>query len=274
VCTVCDDNLLHRTRIDRGIELDQIAARTCLNPGVVQAIDCGRFDMLPAGIYARAYVRAFATAVGLEAEQTVRQLEPLLPRIDDPLPVLREIARGAAPDWPDRMAEWQGKLNARLGGIVTRIRERTRAMRPDRGGLLQALVPDRVALRALVPPGWRRFAGRRGTRDRARVHTWWASSHGRAARCAAACVDAIVLLLLLGAIVQLTAWTSGADGREVLTVAGEQLAAVWGVLVLVYFVILGGAGGGTLGAVVCRLRPAVRHEPLRLRSILERAMLH
>lgn len=272
---MCDDNLLHRARVDRGIELADIAARTSLNPITVQAIDSGRFGDLPAGIYARSYVRAFASAVGLQPEQVLRELEPSLPRVDDPLPVLRDIARGAAPDWPERMSGWGRDAAAKLRSAAARTAERLSLADVDLRSRAASLLPDVAALRAVLAPVSAPWHGRSRTWPGTDLLRWWRpGAHVRAARCAAACFDAAVLLLLLAAIVQLTAWTSGARVQEMLAVAGEQIAAVWGVLVLLYFVILGGVGGRTPGAVACGLRSSATDEPLRLRTILERAMLH
>ena len=238
-----DTLLLHRTRVERGIDLADVAARTALNPAIVQSIDAGRFDALPAGLYARSYVRAFAAAVGLQPEQVVRQLEPSLPRADDPLPVLREIARGASPEWPERLAQSGHDIADTLTALAGRA---LASLSPAHGEIVSS----------------------------AKRREWRALPGPTAVRCAAACLDAAVLLLLLTAVVLLTAWASSAATDEVLAVAGEQIAALWGVLVLVYFVILGGVGGRTPGAMVCGLRPTESHEPLRLRAILERAILH
>jgi cytoskeletal protein RodZ len=71
---------LHRARLARGLDLDDVAAATRLSPAVVRKIDEGRFHELPSGLYARAYVRAFAAAVDLPPEETLRGLQPLLPR--------------------------------------------------------------------------------------------------------------------------------------------------------------------------------------------------
>ena len=57
------DNPLHDARVQRGITLTAIASATRLSPWIVKALDSGRFDAIPAGLYARSYVRAFAGAV-------------------------------------------------------------------------------------------------------------------------------------------------------------------------------------------------------------------
>lgn len=81
---------LHRARVERGINLSDLAARTRLSPRVVQRIDEGRFAELPAGVYARSYVRAFASEVGLDPDGVVQDLLPELPTVDDPLDGLRD----------------------------------------------------------------------------------------------------------------------------------------------------------------------------------------
>ena len=73
-------NPLHGARVQRRISLDEIASATRLSPRIVSALDRGCFEALPAGIYARAYVRTFATAVGLDGDATLESLGERLPR--------------------------------------------------------------------------------------------------------------------------------------------------------------------------------------------------
>jgi hypothetical protein len=70
---------------------------------MVTKIDEGRFEELPAGVYARAYVRAFAAAVGVDPTRVLGDLDGLLPEAPDPFPLLREIKRAAQ---PRRRREW------------------------------------------------------------------------------------------------------------------------------------------------------------------------
>jgi len=107
------DNPLHLARLDRGLELAQLADHTALSPWIVQKIDAGHFDQLPPGIYARAYVRTFASAVGLEPEQAVRDVLDRLPSVEDPLPVMRGIANRGTPAWIGTMSTW-------LNGVLDR----------------------------------------------------------------------------------------------------------------------------------------------------------
>ena len=82
---------LHRARVDRGIDLSDLSARTRIHPHLLRKIDEGRFAELPPGIYARSYVRAFASAVGLEPGQVVQELASVLPDVPDPVESLRDV---------------------------------------------------------------------------------------------------------------------------------------------------------------------------------------
>lgn len=83
---------LHRVRVQKGIDLAHISASTALNPAMAARIDEGRFEDLPAGVYARSYVRTFARAVGLPPDEALAAVEAYLPHTEDPLPSLRERA--------------------------------------------------------------------------------------------------------------------------------------------------------------------------------------
>jgi hypothetical protein len=111
------DNPLHRARLASGLDLAELAGRTYLSPRIVQQIDDGCFEELPGGVYARSYVRAFATAVGLEPEETLERLSDQLPPVQDPLPVLREIARRQTPAWVVMIEEGRTVLASAAAGI-------------------------------------------------------------------------------------------------------------------------------------------------------------
>jgi len=57
---------LRRARLRRGIEIDQIAAVTKINPTYLRLIEDEGFDGLPAAVYVRGFVTAYARAIGLE----------------------------------------------------------------------------------------------------------------------------------------------------------------------------------------------------------------
>ena len=80
----------------RGLSLRNIANTTRLSLRHVKAIDEGRFADLPVGIYARAYVRAVADVVRLDAAE-LENILSLLPPAVDPLPVLKEAGERRHP---------------------------------------------------------------------------------------------------------------------------------------------------------------------------------
>ena len=57
---------LRRTRLRRDLEIEEIAATTKINPLYLHFIEDERFDDLPAAVYVRGFVSAFARCVGLE----------------------------------------------------------------------------------------------------------------------------------------------------------------------------------------------------------------
>ena len=75
---------LRQARLDAGLALSDIERLTRISPTMLRWIDQGLYDRLPAGIYARAYVRAFAEAVGLDPAEVVSSLEHALPAVDAP----------------------------------------------------------------------------------------------------------------------------------------------------------------------------------------------
>lgn len=206
------DNPLRHARMQRGIRVSEVIARTLLSPRIVDLLDRGRFEDLPGGLYARSYVRAFAGAVGLDPEQAVREVAERLPPAEDPLPTLREVARAGDPAWLTTIEELRGKAAASLAASAS---------------------------------------------------AWTVSTR----RAVASTVDAAVLLAILLVILQVTAWTCRVTPELLLETAGGAVAVFWGILVLLYFGILGTAGGGTPGAIVSG-HPVSAHAPLqRLRFV-------
>ena len=63
---------LREAREARSMELRDIAGTTKISIGALEAIEQNDFDPLPGGIFTRAFVRAYASEVGLDPEQTTR----------------------------------------------------------------------------------------------------------------------------------------------------------------------------------------------------------
>lgn len=62
----CDGERLRRARIKQGLELAQLAAITKINPMHLRSIESDAIDQLPAPVYIRGFVKAYARCVGLD----------------------------------------------------------------------------------------------------------------------------------------------------------------------------------------------------------------
>jgi len=81
-----DGARLRRARMRRGIEIEDIADTTRINPRYLRGLEADAFDELPAAVYTRGFVTAYARAVGLDAQRVARSYMALF-----------EQARGAQP---------------------------------------------------------------------------------------------------------------------------------------------------------------------------------
>lgn len=64
---------LKQAREGRGISLRQIATSTKISTVALEALERGDLSKLPGGIFSRAFVRAYATEVGLDPDEIVSQ---------------------------------------------------------------------------------------------------------------------------------------------------------------------------------------------------------
>ena len=70
---------LKEARLARGTTLQQIAAATKISVPALEAIEREDIARLPGGIFLRSFVRAYATEVGLDADDIVREFVRLCP---------------------------------------------------------------------------------------------------------------------------------------------------------------------------------------------------
>ena len=66
--------ILKNTRIERGIELEEIQTRTKINIKFLNAIENGEFDLLPEP-YIRLFLRAYSTEIGLDPKNILNEFE-------------------------------------------------------------------------------------------------------------------------------------------------------------------------------------------------------
>src|ERR1700693_565864 len=64
---------LREAREHRGVSLRQIADSTKIAVSILDALERDDISRLPGGIFGRAFVRSFASEVGLDPEETIRQ---------------------------------------------------------------------------------------------------------------------------------------------------------------------------------------------------------
>jgi curved DNA-binding protein CbpA len=70
--TVWDGPRLRRARLLRGVEVEDVAAATKIGPAYLRSLEEDRFDDLPAVVYVRGFVAAFARFLGLDADAVAR----------------------------------------------------------------------------------------------------------------------------------------------------------------------------------------------------------
>jgi transcriptional regulator with XRE-family HTH domain len=85
---------LRLARERSGRSLRQMADTTKLSVRAFDALERNRIDQLPGGIYRRAIVRAYASEVGLDVEQTLRAFLELHP---DEVPTAVQVPAGPMP---------------------------------------------------------------------------------------------------------------------------------------------------------------------------------
>jgi len=66
---------LQQARLDKGLSLDDIQQSTKIQKRYLAAIESGQFDQLPGAFYERAFVRQYATAVGIDAVAFMQKYE-------------------------------------------------------------------------------------------------------------------------------------------------------------------------------------------------------
>ena len=60
---------LRRARLQQGVELDQIAEVTKVNPTYLQFLEDEHFEGLPAAVYVRGFVSGYASCLGIDAKR-------------------------------------------------------------------------------------------------------------------------------------------------------------------------------------------------------------
>lgn len=68
-----DGARLRRARLQRGLELDDVARSTKINLRYLRFLEESRFDGLPSSVYVRGFVKSVARCLGLDADAVARR---------------------------------------------------------------------------------------------------------------------------------------------------------------------------------------------------------
>ena len=108
---------LRRIRVQRGVTIAQIVAATNVGSRFWEGLENNDLSQWPTGIYARAYVRGYAKAIGVEPEATVDEFCRCFPQGDRRAEfVIRGQAEIVGHDdlqWRDHLPPTAGEVDRR-----------------------------------------------------------------------------------------------------------------------------------------------------------------
>src|ERR671937_2507803 len=97
---------LRRERERRGVTLKAISEQTKVSVPLLEGLEADDLTRWPGGIFRRAFVRAYATSVGLNPDDVIRRFEEQHPAIDPGTP---ETPQPAQVDTPPAVAPVQSR---------------------------------------------------------------------------------------------------------------------------------------------------------------------
>lgn len=225
---------LRRIRMAKGLSLTEISRRTRIGVGYLRKIEEGDLKGLPPGFYARAFVRAYAEAVGVDADVVLGNLAEELPSA--------QAAGAPHPGGP------QGASRAESAELIPDARMHLIKQILDRHNTLV----DGAAEPAVIAHG----AATRLPR-----------------RLLAAAIDGLGLATLYVGVLAITALSCGVSIPELVRESGVAVFTVLGLITVLYVVMMGGVAGRTIGAMLLDVplvdRPSA---PLSLAAIGRRSV--
>src|SRR5262249_5702342 len=87
---------LRAGRAHRGISLDDVAKVTKIQPRILERLEAGKLDGLPAEVFVRGFVRSFARCVGLDEREALRRYSACAIGSQDLAPTVRALAEAMA----------------------------------------------------------------------------------------------------------------------------------------------------------------------------------
>jgi len=88
---------LAAARKGQGLTLSDAERLTCMRARYLAALEADRFDLLPGRVYARAFLRTYADALGLDADRFVEEFDERYPR-EEELPPAPPLVRPRRPN--------------------------------------------------------------------------------------------------------------------------------------------------------------------------------
>jgi cytoskeletal protein RodZ len=119
---------LRRFRTRNRVSIEEMAANLRIRPELLEGLERNDLTGWSRGLYSRAWIRAYALAVGLDPVETVEEFCRLFPE-GDPAPA--ERFRRLPRSWPRRRSIATSSAMFRVGGAPIRLFPRMPA-RPGR----------------------------------------------------------------------------------------------------------------------------------------------
>jgi transcriptional regulator with XRE-family HTH domain len=231
---------LRRIRMGKGLSLTEISRRTRIGVGYLRNIEEGSLTALPPGFYARAFVRAYAEAVGVDADVVLGTLADELPAA--------QAASAPHPAGPTALAASSAAAaelvpDARMH-VLKQILERHNTL-VNKASTVAAtrLAPT---MTSLVRPGRRLLA---------------------------ATIDGLFMAGLYGGVIALTALACHVTVAELIRASGIAVFTVLGLITVLYVVMMGGIAGHTIGSLLLGVPLGDRPKtPLQLGAIFRRSL--
>jgi cytoskeletal protein RodZ len=102
---------LKKARTEKNISIEEVQEITKIRNRYIEAIEKGDYKVLPGQFYARAFIKSYAEAIGLNAEALLQQYENELPQVSTtPVePIVRTRRRGV-PSTSPKVGKWISRL--------------------------------------------------------------------------------------------------------------------------------------------------------------------
>jgi len=231
---------LRKTRMAQGLSLTEISRRTRIGVSHLRHIEEGDFKSLPPGFYARAFVRAYVEAIGVDGDIALGELADQLPASQ------AASAPHPGPAHPQPKLPW-----ADASELIpdARMQVLKQLLGRHNEQIISAATPVLAEEEARIdmPRAARRFL--------------------------AASIDGLLLASIYLAVVGITALICGVAVTELVRVAGIEVFTVLTLITLLYVLLMGGIAGRTIGAMLLDV-PLIERtgSPMDLSTIARRSV--